>query len=374
MIATNPDFIKGDQLTIKQYLASILTNKRLVYSSLWNWWKKTTLFWSIPLLVGSLTIWMALLLQDWKAGEFHWLLMASLSILPFILFPFIWAVAYYYSYVEPRNIEGKLTGLLNTFIPGASQIRGISRTNYIFLWKELEYELAYTFIPAVNSRGKVTKMYKCFIVCLHFVPDPKHRSEITDENGKLLDSFLDQCYAYCEGKDSCRTLRFEDNSMYAFYREQDLCDDHLIMNTMDQMQYIADRFHLQPLYLTKSLGSEIKFWLQVNDQPAPEEIVALNIGIFETEAGYSLHLTGSKVYDPNDEDWACNDDYVAVEKYLEMPMSKHTPDDWKNFQELVKANVEKYVLAKKEDEHSLFYHRIVTIGFDDGNLEIISNG
>ena len=376
MIATNPDFLNGDHFTLKQQLAALIKNKKLVYSSVWNWWKKTTMFWSLPILAADAALFVALVFQDWELGQgIHWLLIFSLLAVVFIVFlPIIWAITYWESFVKPRKISQKLTRFIDNHIQEATQVRGISRTNYIFQWKELEYEIAYSMIPSVNSKGKVVKQNECLIVCLHFMPDPEHRSEITDADGRLLDSFLDQCYAYCEGKDSCRTMRFEENTIYAFFRMSDLQSGELLINAMEQIQYITKRFNLIPLYLSKALGPEIQYWLQINDEPAPADIVAINIGIFETDEGYSLYLNGSKTYDAGNDDWACNDDCKVEEKYLQLPMSNHTHEDWEEFQQLVKDIVRSYVEVKAQDEKSLFYHKIVTIGFDEGNLELVSDG
>ena len=373
MISTNPDYINADRFTLKQYLAAVLSNKRMVFSSIAKWWKRTTLFWCIPIVVGDIALFVALVYQDWQAGEgYDWALIAGLLAVMFVCFlPFVWIVSYYHAFVSPQKVTKKLTDFIATYIPDAAHVRGISLTNYIFTSHELEYEAAYSLIPSVNAKGRVVKYNKCFILCLHFMADPSHQSAITDKDGQLLDSFLDEFYAYCEGKESCRTLRIESNTMYAMFRVQDLQHDQLITNTMEQMHYLTERFHLLPLYLSKTLAPEIQYWLQANDHTAPAEIIAFNIGIFETENGYSLHLTGSKTYDPNNDDWACNEDYEADEKYLELPMSNHTAEDWVEFQKLVRTTVEKYLELKKEDTTSLFYQKIVTIGFDDGELERI---
>lgn len=376
MIATNPEFIKADNFTFKKYLAAVLNGKQLIYSSVWNWWKKTTAFWCIPLLLGDVALFIAIVYQEWKEGSgFDWPLVFSLLMVVFVCFlPFVWAVTYYYSFVSPQKIVDKFMTLIDTYIPDAEQIKGLSYTNYIVSWREYEYELAYSLIPMVNKKGKVVAHYPCMIVCLHFIPSHEHESEVMDEQGQYLESFLDKCYAYCEGKESCRTLRIENNSMYAFFRIRDLKDKQLIMNSMEQMQYIVKRFNLVPLYLNRTLETAILCWLQINDNSSAKGIVAFNIGIFETEESYALHLTGSKTYDPDDDDWACNEDFKADEKYLELPKSEFSEQDWQDFQSLVKVMVDKYLELHAQNEKSIFYHKIVTIGFDEGDLVVVSKG
>lgn len=376
MITTNPDFINGDNLNRKQYLAALIKNKRLVYSSVSKWLRKVTSFWCVPIFWLDSALFIALVYQDWKAGEgIHWLLICAMLAVAFIVFlPFAWAVTYYHSFVSPRKATKKLTDFIDAFIPDVTHVRGISPTNYLLRWKELEYEVAYSYIPGMKANGKIDKYYESCLVCLFFIPDPAHQSEIADEKGHLLDSFLEQCNAYCKGKDSCKNMRIADNTIYTMFRLKDLHDKQTVLSSLEQMQYLTERFHLKPLYMSKSLGMEILHWLQINDEPAPAEIAAFNIRVLENEAGYSLHLTGSKTYDSKNDDWASNDDFIPEEKHLEMPMTNHTSEDWKEFQKVVRSSVLKYLELKGGNADSLFHHKVVTIGFDDGGLEVVSDG
>ncbi len=47
-------------------------------------------------------------------------------------------------------------------------------------------------------------------------------------------------------------------------------------------------------------------------------IKAFNFGLFETRGGYSLYLIGARRYDPNNDDWACNQDFVPNNKYFKI--------------------------------------------------------
>ena len=376
MIATNPDFINGDKLNRKQYLAALINNKRLVYSSLPKCLRKVSSFWCVPLLVADAAFFVVLVYQSWKDGDgFDWLLIGALLTLIFIFFlPLAWAVSYYHSFVLPQKVTKKVTDFIDSFIPNATQVRGVSPSNYLLRWNDLEYEVAYSYIPGLNAKGKIDRYYESMLVCIYFIPDPAFKSEIADEKGHLLTDFVEQCNSYCKGKESCKNMRIANNTIYTMFRMNELSDKDAVLMSMEQMQYMTERFHLKPLYMSKSLGVEIIHWLQINDQPTQTDVVAFNIGIFETEAGYSLYLSGSKTYTPTDDDWACNDDFEPEEKYLEMPMTNHTSDDWKEFKKLAKSSVRKYLDTRGKNADSLFYHKIVTIGFDDGELEVVADG
>ncbi|MCJ8314226.1 MAG: hypothetical protein HRU38_18915 [Saccharospirillaceae bacterium] len=49
---------------------------------------------------------------------------------------------------------------------------------------------------------------------------------------------------------------------------------------------------------------EIEAWLNnINERP---DVVAINIGLIESTNGFQAYMIGSKVYDINDDEWACN--------------------------------------------------------------------
>lgn len=105
------------------------------------------------------------------------------------------------------------------------------------------------------------------------------------------------------------------------------------------------------------------------NETVPDGIEALNIGMFESDEGYySLYMTGSEAYDEEDDDWACDQDYVPEEEYLPMQDCKVEETGWEEFQNQVIEAVSAYI-----DEHpeSKMFDRIVTAGFDDGGLERI---
>ena len=60
----------------------------------------------------------------------------------------------------------------------------------------------------------------------------------------------------------------------------------------------------------ESMFTIISQWISelVETETLPEEIVALNFGLYETPKGYCIYLNGSEEYDEEDEDWACNND------------------------------------------------------------------
>lgn len=102
--------------------------------------------------------------------------------------------------------------------------------------------------------------------------------------------------------------------------------------------------------------------------PAPAEIAAFNIGVFETPTGYSLYLVGSKHFDPESDDWATQEDYSPRDRYLELPASVVKNKNWLDVEQEVIRVVRNFVQSTRTTVDLLTGDSIVTVGFDDGNL------
>lgn len=118
------------------------------------------------------------------------------------------------------------------------------------------------------------------------------------------------------------------------------------------------------------MKEKITNWLQrLNDEEAvPSNIVALNFGLFNSEKGYCIYLIGSEHYDETDDDWACDVDFEPKEKYLEITDADVQNMSWEKFQNDVVQIISDYICQTTVCDSSLFFNRVVTIGFDDGDL------
>jgi hypothetical protein len=102
--------------------------------------------------------------------------------------------------------------------------------------------------------------------------------------------------------------------------------------------------------------------------PPPMNIAAFNIGLFETPDGYKAYLTGSKDYDPNDDDWACQEDYSPEQRYFELPPDFIFGKDWQEIEEGMVEMVKKFLVSAEGSENIFSTSQVVTVGFDDGVL------
>ena len=107
-------------------------------------------------------------------------------------------------------------------------------------------------------------------------------------------------------------------------------------------------------------------WLaEVEAESIPQDIVAVNLGLFETTDGYTAYLAGSRDYDPEDDSWACQEHFVPKSKYFPLT-STFAGLPW----EEVQAAYHRLLASYLADHPLSQLHRLaaVTVGFDDGDL------
>jgi hypothetical protein len=119
-----------------------------------------------------------------------------------------------------------------------------------------------------------------------------------------------------------------------------------------------------------SFKEQFNNWmLRLNRVENPsDEIIAFNFGLFETETGYTLYLTGAKHFDENDPDWATAEDFEPEEKYFPIPHADTKGLKWEQVLEKTKAIVEAYLSTDDFRNSFLKNAKAITTGFDDGDL------
>jgi hypothetical protein len=101
-----------------------------------------------------------------------------------------------------------------------------------------------------------------------------------------------------------------------------------------------------------------------------QSIIAYNFGIFETEEGYTIYLTGSTEFDEEDSEWATNEDFTPQSKYF--PLSEDFSQlNWENALKKIELMLKDFVNSETYN-HSFFSKaKAITTGFDDGDLILI---
>lgn len=122
--------------------------------------------------------------------------------------------------------------------------------------------------------------------------------------------------------------------------------------------------------LNSNFENILKDWIkEISDEETVlENIQALNFGMFESENRYAVYLIGSNEYDTEDDDWACNEDFVPNNKYLEFNQEEICNLDWEDFQELMVESSKNIISSKDISEYKILNIDNITTGFDDGEL------
>ncbi|WP_142296462.1 hypothetical protein [Lottiidibacillus patelloidae] len=103
--------------------------------------------------------------------------------------------------------------------------------------------------------------------------------------------------------------------------------------TMENKDDLINRYmksiddNIDPSIYLKQLKlsyKEFERWLHdlLNSEMISDEIVALNFGLFENEYTIQLYITGSKEWEFDDDDWACNNDYFPKGRYASINIYK----------------------------------------------------
>lgn len=125
----------------------------------------------------------------------------------------------------------------------------------------------------------------------------------------------------------------------------------------------------------KRIKAIIKQWLVIVEaqDSVPEDIVAINFNVWEAaeETGascYTLELTGSRLYDPNDDDWACREDFEPRERNCDsLQLCSKLP-----WEDVLNTLVE--IISELKDElrdMKIFRVEHITVGFTDGGLVVV---
>ncbi len=99
----------------------------------------------------------------------------------------------------------------------------------------------------------------------------------------------------------------------------------------------------------------------------PADVVAFNVGLFKSDNGYMAYLTGAKTYDPEDDDWACEEDFTPADRYCAIP-AKGADETWEQVRDRAIDELRNFLASSEGQASFLARAEAVTVGFDDGDL------
>jgi hypothetical protein len=127
---------------------------------------------------------------------------------------------------------------------------------------------------------------------------------------------------------------------------------------------------IKPPPQPSSVFMTLQDWLlKICDTENPgSSIIAYHFGIFETQIGYTVYLTGSKEFDKDDSDWVLNDDFEPVQKYCPLPPDEYKNLKWEQVLNRIKSQLKDFTKTEKFRKSFFSKAKAITTGFDDGDL------
>lgn len=114
----------------------------------------------------------------------------------------------------------------------------------------------------------------------------------------------------------------------------------------------------------------IEEWLKkiAATESLPQDIVAVNIGMFESDNGYGVYMCGFKEYDGENDDWTCKPEYEPREKYLMLAGRGFESMVWETLLHQMILALKEILESGCESVRHFFDGRIATAGFDEDKL------
>ena len=99
----------------------------------------------------------------------------------------------------------------------------------------------------------------------------------------------------------------------------------------------------------------------------PDNVIAFNFNLYETDddESFDVQLVGCENYSKDDEDWACDTVFSSEEDVFTFK-----DEDWESALETCKSMIQDF-LASCDSDNKLSRAEYVTVGFIDGDLEVI---
>ena len=251
MIITDLAYVDADNLSIKESLKRTFNSEYLVYTSHWKWWSKTTLSWSIPLLIAGVFIFIVMIYNLLtSSNKMDFSMIVGMTFIPLIFcIPFVWALTYYYSFIAPKKIDRNINKFVRTYIPDATNLARFDTTNYTFQRGELQYELCYGNIPERNAKGQVQRKVTYFIICLYYGPKPGTEKQSFDENGHIKEACAKAIFDYLKSKGNISRFNLTDYGMFAIFPKKGDRSADEVTKALDELEYLLTRFSMKPLEL-----------------------------------------------------------------------------------------------------------------------------
>ena len=104
------------------------------------------------------------------------------------------------------------------------------------------------------------------------------------------------------------------------------------------------------------------------DVEIPKEIIAFNINIYESP--FNIEIVGSNEFNLDDEDWACNEDWVPHKRKISVS-DELFGASWEQALENLSMMGKAYLDSNSTNTVKLKEAKAFAVGFVDGNLNLL---
>ncbi|MCG9709387.1 MULTISPECIES: hypothetical protein [unclassified Pseudoalteromonas] len=124
-----------------------------------------------------------------------------------------------------------------------------------------------------------------------------------------------------------------------------------------------------------SFEQEFQEWLvDALPEKVPEGVVAFSFNLYEPAlrdgVKFGVEVVGTSEFDPEDEDWACEEVWEPQERQLFIPI-EFSGTDWAKCQDRLKELLLQLLLSEHRLSSVLKSTRGIGVGFVDGSLDIV---
>ena len=100
----------------------------------------------------------------------------------------------------------------------------------------------------------------------------------------------------------------------------------------------------------------------------PAEVIAFNINVYESP--FIVEIVGSNEFDAEDEDWACNEDWVPRVRSIEVS-NEFFGNSWEVAEQNIVKMARSFFRSSYINASKLKQAKAFAVGFVDGNLNLI---
>lgn len=123
-------------------------------------------------------------------------------------------------------------------------------------------------------------------------------------------------------------------------------------------------------FFKKDTHQTFAIWLNtVLDRDFSDDIVAFHFNLYEDTNTFHIQLIGAPAYSDTNDDWACEEVFTTGENIFIVKRSE-AGNEWKQGLSFCKNLIQQY-LEKGKHRQKLLCKKAVTVGFVDGDVEVI---